>query len=100
MDESYPLCNVILSWMIKIWMKIHSISDCNCNVVSIYCPSFLLGIFLQEVTNIYRSTLSVGGITRAVYNQYWARQIEVVTLNTILSVVVCTLSNVMTTAVL
>ena len=38
-------------------------------------------------TSDVRFTFSVGDTTRAVYNWYWARQTELVTINTIFSVV-------------
>ena len=45
-------CDEILSWMIQIWMKIHLVSDSNCNTV--YLKK------LQEMTNHVGVTLSVG----------------------------------------
>ena len=35
--------------------------------------------FFQGMTNNVRFTFSVGDTRRAVYNKYWARQIELVT---------------------
>ena len=31
-------CDETLSWMIEIWMKIHLVSDNNCNTVNLYSP--------------------------------------------------------------
>ena len=39
------------------------------------------------MTNYLKFTFSVGGTTRVVYNYYWARQIELGTIDTIFSVV-------------
>jgi hypothetical protein len=44
-------------------------------------------MFLQGMTNKVRCTFSVSDTTRAVHNQYIARQLELVTLYTIFSVV-------------
>ena len=30
-----PTCDDILTWMIVIWMKLHLVSDWNCNVVKL-----------------------------------------------------------------
>jgi hypothetical protein len=43
-------------------------------------------MFLQGMTNKVRCTFSVSDTTRAVHNQYIARQLELVTLYTIFSV--------------
>ena len=49
------ICDEILSWMIEIWMKIHLVSDSNCNTL-IYNPP----IKLQGMTTKVRLTSSIG----------------------------------------
>ena len=58
-------CSEMLSWMIEIWMKAHLISDIICYIVNLWCPKCFF-----TMNDKY----------------YWARQIELVALNTILSV--------------
>ena len=48
-------CDEILSWMIAIWMKNHSVSDRNCNTVNLLSPKNW-----QGMTNIVGLTFSVG----------------------------------------
>ena len=48
-------CDEILSWMIEIWMKIHLVSDSNCNTLNPYSPKIL-----QGMTNNVGLTFSVG----------------------------------------
>ena len=57
--------NVMLAWMIEIWMKNHSVNDNVCNIVNIICPNFF---FKQGVTNNVRLTSSVGDTAQAVSN--------------------------------
>ena len=68
--------------MIQIWMKKNLVSDSNCNIAMDNAQIFLIGM-----TNIVRFTMSINDITHVVCNEHWARQIELVTLNTIFSVV-------------
>jgi hypothetical protein len=44
----------ILSWIIKIWMKNHLVSDGNCDIVNLESPN------LQGMTNYVEIPCSVG----------------------------------------
>ena len=49
-------CDEILSWMIKIWLKIHLVSDSKCNYVNLYgIPKQIF----SRMTNNVGLTLSV-----------------------------------------
>jgi hypothetical protein len=56
-----------------------------------HCESITTGLFYKEWQKNLRFTFSVGDTAWAVSNKYWARQIELVTLRTMFSVVVCSL---------
>ena len=63
-------------------MKNFLTSDNKYKVVYLQCPSF----FFKGMTNNARLTFRVGDTTHAIYNTSQARKIELVTLNTIFSV--------------
>ena len=64
-------------------MKIHLVSDIDCNIVYLKCPIF----FYEKWQNNMGCKFSDGDTTQAGYNEYWTRQIELVTLSTMFSVV-------------
>ena len=67
--------------MTEIWLKIHVVSDSNCNTVNLESPRF----FYKEWHVMFGLTCSVGDTSRG-----WARRLELATLNTItFSVVHC-----------
>jgi len=51
-------CDEMLSWMIEIWMKNHSVSDSNCNTINLNPLKIL-----QEMTNNVGLAFSVGDTT-------------------------------------
>ena len=64
------------------WDANHLVNDNICNIVNIQCPN----MFLQGMTNNVRFPCNVNNTTRMIYNEYWAIQIELVTLNTTINV--------------
>ena len=72
----------MVSWITKIWMEIHLVSDNNCNIVNLYCPIFSL----QGMTNNVRLNLVLVTLHVRLTFLYRARQLVLMTLNTIFSV--------------
>jgi hypothetical protein len=62
--KGLPYCNVILSWMIEIWIKFHVLSDSNCNIVNLYNVLMLL----QGIKNNVMFKYNINDTTRLVYN--------------------------------
>ena len=58
--------------MIEMWMAVQLVSNDNCNIVNLYCPIFCL----HGMRNNVSFTFSVGDTTRAVYNQYGGRHLN------------------------
>ena len=80
--------NYVMSWMIEIsddnsLSKWHYLQHCK--------PR--MSTCLQGMANHAKFTISVGDTTQLVYKYYWARQMELVTLNTMISVVGGTLEH-------
>ena len=48
-------CEKLKSWIIEIWMKIHLISDNNCNTINLQSPKKF-----QGMTHFVGLTFSVG----------------------------------------
>ena len=66
--------------MNEIWLKDHTVSESDCNIVNL---SIMPTTRLQGLTNTFRFAFSVGdNYTCGLYFKYQARQIELVTLNT------------------
>ena len=75
-------CNETLPWTIENELKNHIVSNSNCNgILGLQRPNVLEGMTNNVSLHIVWVTL-----TRVVYNQCWARQIRLVTINTIFSV--------------
>ena len=81
-SQQFPKWAIVMDdWK---WVKIHLGSDSSCNIVYLYCPNS----FTRINKYIVWFTLSVVDNIRVVYNWYWARQIELVTLNTIFNLAI------------
>ena len=79
----HPLCVKNLSWVIDSRMENHLDSDNNCK----HCKSKISKRCIQGMTYNVLLVFSVGDTTRAVYKWYWARIVELVTLNIIFNVI-------------
>ena len=52
-------CDEKMSWMVKIWMENHLVSDSNCNIVNLQGMTNNVGITLTISDTIPRFTISI-----------------------------------------
>ena len=64
-------------WL-KFGREYRLVADTNCNIVNLWCLFFFF--FVQGTIDVVRFTFYVNDTTWVVYDKFWARQIELVTL--------------------